>query len=369
MNDRDLSDPEETDPARLLLAGRHALAAELAASLQHACGPDGGSIVLAVSGGPDSLALLWLAAAIAHRSEAAVRWRPWVVHIDHGLREDSGADAALVLRQAAAAGLRGEVVRVDCLGPGNVSDRARRARYEALEQVARDRGAGAIVTAHHAEDRLESILIGLGRGRGLESLHAMPARRPLGEGLVLARPLLRVPKSALMAFVAHLGLEPAIDPSNADPRRLRARLRQIVVPELEAILPGAAMHAGSMADEAVLAADAIDRWLDEAFGPREATSWPRDALAALPKALRVAGLLRALRELDPSASRDMPRRSVEAVAAAIADQEVHPRRWAIGSSLEAVIDVRLVRLRRRGEEGGEDGQEPLDRQGPRHAAT
>ncbi|MGA1046203.1 MAG: hypothetical protein ACO3ZY_13515, partial [Phycisphaerales bacterium] len=65
MNDRDLSDPEETDPARLLLAGRHGLAAELAASLQDACGLDGGTIVVAVSGGPDSLALLWLAAALS----------------------------------------------------------------------------------------------------------------------------------------------------------------------------------------------------------------------------------------------------------------------------------------------------------------
>jgi tRNA(Ile)-lysidine synthase TilS/MesJ len=168
-----------------------------------------------------------------------------------------------------------------------------------------------------------------------------------------------------MAFVAHLGLEPAIDPSNADSRRLRARLRQVVVPELEAILPGAAARAGSLAEEAALASEAIERWLDEALGPRASTSWPRDRFASLPKALRVAGLLRSLRELDPHASRDLPRRTVEAVAAAIDDREVHPRRWAIGSSLEAAVDARSVTLRRRGEEG----QEPLDRHGPRHAAT
>lgn len=321
--------------------------------------------MLAVSGGADSLALLWLGAALATRSAGGSRWRPLVAHIDHGLRDGSEADARIVAREARAAGLRCEVMRVDCRGDGNVSDRARRARYEALERIARDQGCSAIATAHHAEDRLESILIGLGRGRGLESLRAMPARRPLGEGLVLARPLLGVPKAALSAFVAHLGLEPAVDPSNADPRRLRARLRQVVVPELDAILPGAATHAGSLADEATLAFDAIERWLAETFGPPAITSWPREALAELPAALRVAGLHRSLLAVDPAAARDLPRRSVEAVAAAIGDEERRPRRWAIGSSLEAEVTASLVLVRRR----NAGDQDPEDFQGPRHAAT
>ncbi len=365
MSDGSPSESDRTNSARLLLAGRHALAAELARSLRELGGVSIGDVVLAVSGGADSLALLWLGAAIAERSGGDVLGRPVVAHVDHGLRADSSADASLVERQSRAAGLPCEVVRVDCRGPGNVSDRARRARYDALERIARERGCSAIVTAHHAEDRLESILIALGRGRGLESLRSMPARRPLGEGLVLVRPLLRVSKASLSRFATHLGLEPAVDPSNADPRRLRARLRALVVPELESILPGAASHAGTLAEESALATDAIERWLAETFGPPDLSTWSRESLAGLPALLRVAGLHRSLRALDPAAARDVPRRVVEAISDAIGDDEPRPRRWAIGTSLEAEITSAVVRVRRR----GDGDQDPADRHGPRHAAT
>ena len=356
--------PDHND--RRLRAGRHPLAAELAVSLRDHGALEGGRILLAVSGGPDSLALLWLAAAIADRvGSGGEPWEPIVAHVDHGLREESAEEARYVEAQARAAGLPVESIKVDCRGSGNVSDRARRARYEALEGAARRRGCHAIVTAHHAEDRLESILIGLGRGRGLEALRAMPATRSLGDGLVLVRPLLGVSKEALEACCRSLDLSPIRDPSNADPRRLRARLREVVMPELEAILPGASMHAGAIVNEAELASIAIDRWLDETFGPASLATWSRTSLAGLATPLRIAGLHRAMRELDPTSTRAVPRRSVEAVAQAIGDREERPRRWLLGASLEAEITRQTVLVRRR---------EPLpqgeaDSHGPRHAAT
>jgi tRNA(Ile)-lysidine synthase len=365
VSEIDPTDPKVRFFSRRVLAGRHALAAALDSGLRRDCDVEGGGLVLAVSGGADSLSLLWLGAAIADRARDDRPWRPLVAHIDHGLRHGSMHEARFVEQQANAAGLECEVVRVDCRGPGNVSDRARRARYEALEQIARRRGCAAIVTAHHAEDRLESILIGLGRGRGLESLRSMPARRSLGDGLVLVRPLLRVSKASLSAFVDQLGLEPIVDPSNFDPRRLRARLRKVVVPELDAIVPGAASHAGSLSEEAELAAEAIERWLADTFGPPETCSWPRGELAILPVQLRVAGLHRSLRTLEPAAARDVPRRVVEAVSVAIGDADRRPRRWAFGASLDAEVTSNLVRVRRR----GDGDQDPADCHGPRHAAT
>ena len=346
-------------------AGRHPLATELGVSLREHTRFSGGRILLAVSGGPDSLALLWLAAALADRGMPGETWQPIVAHIDHGLRAESAEEARFVVAQARAAGLPVETIKVDCQGPGNVSDRARRARYDALERVARERSCHAIVTAHHAEDRLESILIGLGRGRGLDALRSMPARRPLGDGLMLVRPLLRVSKAALVECCRSLGLIPVDDPSNSDPRRLRARLREVVMPELEAILPGASVHAGSIVEEAELAAIAIDRWLDETFGPASVVRWSRSVLAELPIQLRIAGLHRAMRELDAASTREIPRRSVEAVALAIGDREERPRRWPLGAWLEAEIARGDVTVRRRETPGQGDD----DSQGPRHAAT
>lgn len=365
MSDRDLPTRETTEEARRLSAGRHALAAELAAALRDRCGLAGGRVLLAVSGGPDSLALLWLAAAISDRGASGRPWEPIVAHVDHGLRAESAAETRFVEAEARAAGLPFESVAVDCSGPGNVSDRARRARYDALERLARSRGCSAIVTAHHAEDRLESILIALGRGRGLEALLAMPATRSMGDGLMLVRPLLRVSKAALVECCGRIGVNPLRDPSNADPRRLRARLRQVVMPELESILPGASAHAGAIVEEAELASRAIDRWLDETLGPAEVRQWPRNTLADLPRALRTAGIHRALRGLDPALARDVPRRSVEAVADAIGDDEARPRRWLLGTMIEAEVTQRevLVRLRDGSHQGLDDSQRP------RHAAT
>lgn len=196
-------------------------------------------------------------------------------------------------------------------------------------------------------------------------MRAMPATRSLGDGLVLVRPLLGVSKEALEACCRSLDLTPIRDPSNADPRRLRARLREVVMPELEAILPGASVHAGTIVEEAELASIAIDRWLDEAFGPAGVATWSRSALAGLATPLRIAGLHRAMRELDPASTREVPRRSVEAVAQAIGDREERPRRWMLGASLEAEITRQTVLVRRR--EPPPQGE--ADSQGPRHAAT
>jgi tRNA(Ile)-lysidine synthase len=358
-----------SDDERRLLAGRHPLAAELAVSLRERCQIVGGRILVAVSGGPDSLALLWLASALADRADPRSRWEPIVAHVDHGLRAGSAIEERFVESQALAAGLSYESATVDCRGPGNVSDRARRARYEALERIARARGCVAIVTAHHAEDRLESILIGLGRGRGLEAFLAMPATRPIGDGRILARPLLGVSNAALLECCRRLELAPIRDPSNADPRRLRARLRQVVMPELEAILPGASVQAGAIVEESSLAAAAIERWLAESFGSASTSQWSRETLATLPRSLRIAGLSRAvreaLRERDPAAIREVHRRSLEAIADAIGDQERRPRCWPLGALLEAEVDHHHVVLRRRARTGQGDG----DSQGPRHAAT
>ena len=141
------------------------------------------------------------------------------------------------------------------------------------------------------------------------------------------------------------------------------------MPELEAILPGASVQAGAIVEESSLAAAAIERWLAESFGSASTSQWSRETLATLPRSLRIAGLSRAvreaLRERDPAAIREVHRRSLEAIADAIGDQERRPRCWPLGALLEAEVDHRHVVLRRRARTGQGDG----DSQGPRHAAT
>lgn len=210
--------------------------------------PEKGPLGLAVSGGPDSLALLLLAAAaLPGEVEAAT--------VDHGLRPESAAEAAAVADVCAALSVRHEVLRV-AVAPGNVQAEARQARYAALAGWAAERGLTALVTAHHADDQAETLLLRLNRASGVAGLAGTRAvGRVPGADLPLLRPLLGWRKAELAALVDEAGLEAAQDPSNADDRFDRARLRKALATADWLDVPAIAESAAHLAD-----ADAALDW-------------------------------------------------------------------------------------------------------------
>lgn len=179
---------------------------------------EGRPLGLAVSGGPDSLALMLLAAE-------ALAGRIAVASVDHGLRPEAAAEVALVGQIAQERGIPFTPLRVD-LAPGNVLAEARTARYAALARWAGEAGLGAIATAHHADDQAETLLMRLNRGSGLAGLAGVrPRGRIEGSDVTLLRPLIGWRKAELAAIVAAAGIVPAEDPSNTDPAFDRARIR------------------------------------------------------------------------------------------------------------------------------------------------
>ncbi len=145
--------------------------------------------------------------------------------VDHGLRAEAAEEAAFVARTCAARGIAHAVLRVE-VAPGNVQDEARRARYAALAAWAGERGLAALATAHHADDQAETVLMRLNRGSGLGGLSGVRARGTVPGGtLPVLRPLLGWRRAELAALVAGAGIEAVSDPSNADPRFDRVRMR------------------------------------------------------------------------------------------------------------------------------------------------
>ena len=186
-----------------------------------ALAPGDAPIGIAVSGGPDSLALLLLAsAARSGRIETAT--------VDHGLRAESGAEAAMVAGVCRDLGVPHRVLVADWpeLPEANIQAAARAMRYRLLNEWAIDRRLGAIATAHHADDQAETLLMRLMRGAGVGGLGGVRARRALSEDVQLIRPLLDWRKSELEALVSEAGLKAVDDPSNRDPKHDRSRIRQ-----------------------------------------------------------------------------------------------------------------------------------------------
>lgn len=179
---------------------------------------DGRALGLAVSGGPDSLALLLLAAD-------ALPGRIAVASVDHSLRAEAAAEVALVGRIAGERGIPFTALKVD-LAPGNLLAEARAARYAALARWAEGAGLGAVATAHHADDQAETLLMRLNRGSGLAGLAGVRPRGAIaGSEVTLLRPLLGWRKAELAAVVAAAGITPAQDPSNTNSAFDRARIR------------------------------------------------------------------------------------------------------------------------------------------------
>jgi tRNA(Ile)-lysidine synthase len=173
---------------------------------------------LAVSGGPDSLALLLLAAAAKPDAVEAAT-------VDHGLRPEAASEAAMVAEVCEWLGVPHRTLAVT-VASGNTQDQARQARYTALGEWARERGIYGLATAHHADDQAETVLMRLNRASGLAGLAGI---RPVAHwpltGLMLLRPLLDWRKAELAEIVANSELAAAEDRSNADRRFDRVRVR------------------------------------------------------------------------------------------------------------------------------------------------
>jgi tRNA(Ile)-lysidine synthase len=184
------------------------------------------AIVLAVSGGPDSIALMWLAA----RWRRALRRGPRLiaVTVDHGLRPEAAREARDVKRLAKHLDLPHRTLRWSGAKPKTgVPAAAREARYRLLAEVARAGGATHILTAHTRDDQAETLLMRMLRGSGIAGLAAM-ARQSERDGVWLARPLLNVPKSQLIATLNKAKIAFADDPTNRDTNFTRPRLRALM---------------------------------------------------------------------------------------------------------------------------------------------
>lgn len=178
-----------------------------------------GRYVLAVSGGVDSMALLH---ALARRPDIKLT----VAHFDHGIREDSAEDRALVQKTAREYGLP-FVYHEGRLGLSANEALAREKRYEFLHKVRRAANADAVVTAHHKDDVLETAIINLVRGTGRRGLTSLKSTD------IVKRPLLHVPKNDLRAYAQQHGLQWREDSTNQDPSYLRNHIRHNVVPRLK----------------------------------------------------------------------------------------------------------------------------------------
>jgi tRNA(Ile)-lysidine synthase len=205
-------------------------------------------IAIAVSGGPDSLALLSLAVA-------AWPGRITAITVDHALRADSAAEAADVAAQCAARGIPQVTLRR--AGPAftaNVQAQARAARYALLAQWCAGNGASLLLTAHHADDQAETLLMRLNRGSGGSGLAGIRAARPLQPGVTLVRPVLACRKAELVAIAAEQGWDSVDDPANRDPRHDRTRVRALLAANPGLNVAALTAAAGHLAQEA----DALD---------------------------------------------------------------------------------------------------------------
>ena len=273
-------------------------------------------VLVAVSGGGDSVALLHL----LHRFAARRRIGLTVAHLDHALRRGSGADSRFVVRLAASLGLPSIVLRRDVAASRrkdeSLEEAARRVRRAFLLEAAVKAGADAIATGHTLDDQAETVLMRLARGAGPSALAAMA---PAGPG-PFVKPLLGIERAAVRAWLGKKRLAFRDDPSNASLAFDRNRVRRLVVPALaKALNPAAARHLVEAAarlreDAAYLDALAQDRF--EAIATRRANvlAVQAPALAALPHPLaaRVARIALVSAGCDP---RRVSARHVDAIVA------------------------------------------------------
>jgi len=274
-----------------------------------------GPVLVACSGGADSLALAAAAAFVGPRRG----WPAGLVTVDHGLQPGSAERAESVAAWGHKAGLAPVVVEtVQVHGrPGGPEAAAREARYEALVRAAVANDAGTVLLAHTRDDQAETVLLALLRGAGPRGLAAMPHTRTL-DGVHLVRPLLQISRAQTRSACTALGLVPFEDPHNVDPAYARSRARTLLRSLVDSLGPAVV---GNLTRTAALAAD--DSAVLDALATDAAVAATADdgtlsvaALAALPAALRTRVLHGWARGLGVAGSA-LSHRHVEALDALV----------------------------------------------------
>jgi tRNA(Ile)-lysidine synthase len=264
-----------------------------------------GPVVVAVSGGPDSVALL--------RAMHAAGVLPIIIaHLNHVLRgRDSDGDQDFVSELAKRLGVEFRTNRRDVATEAageNLEAAARRIRYRWLTSVAREVGATWIATGHTADDQAETVLFQLLRGSGLDGLAGIAARRPLELGITLVRPMLGVTRADVLAYLESIGQDYRTDATNADTTRSRSRIRHRLLP--------------------LLAKEYNPRVVEVLSGlAAQATDWQRDAATLAAELLRTAERPRAgaLLVFDHSSLAVAPRRWRRAMWRLVWKRENWPR--------------------------------------------
>ncbi len=243
--------------------------------------PGGATVLAAVSGGADSLAL---AAALAAEAPRAGQHAA-AVTVDHQLQPGSAERAAAVAEHCEQLGLDPVVVETVEVGTeGGPENAARTARYAALDAAADRVGATAIALGHTLDDQAETVLLGLARGSGARSLSGMAPQRGR-----LVRPLLEVRRQTTVDACRALGLTPWADPHNDDPEYARSRVRGLAMPALVESLGPAVPEALARTAAMLRAdADALDAWAASIEDPGDVA-----VLRSLPAAVRTRVLRRA----------------------------------------------------------------------------
>ena len=319
----------EKKPAPVSVAEAKALFSDLASS---------SGLLLAVSGGPDSTALLFLAS----RWAKSLKQKPKLVAatVDHGLRKESKREAADVAKLAKKLGVPHRILNWTGKKPNSgIQQSARQARYALLTEAARKAGAAHIVTAHTLDDQAETVLMRMARGSGIGGLAGM-ARRSRLDGFVLVRPFLDVPKARLVATLKAAKISYAEDPSNLDPKYTRARLRPLMT-----ALVGEGLDARRLAvlaarlrrADAALEAETerVMTSLPAEMAGQGAITFPAASFARLPSevALRVLGRAVAKRATEGPVELGKLEALLSAVVSAVQKWQAAPFRRTLAGAL------------------------------------
>lgn len=258
-------------------------------------------------------------------------------------RDATDAEIGMVRALAESLGMGCMIEEVPC-DTACTEAAMRRARYAVLASVAVRENIGFVATGHHADDQLESVLLALIRGAGVNGLRGIaPRRRLMGSDVRLIRPMLGVRRGDAEAICREAGRSWVEDPTNADTRRARAALRARVIPELEAIRPGVAVRlnrtTGVLRDAAAILRELIDCVLAEGWRGEGTITWDRATLRAQRRAV-VAGVIRAAAgEHAGMRGRDaLGHKALAPIVRAIRDDGTDPRAF----DLRAGMSVRVT---------------------------